>query len=424
MYFQEGATATCCARMALTLSVDRVWGRLSPMPGRGGRDARARTLTMQRMLAVAMLAAAVLVIGGAVLLPGVGLAFISVALVLAAATLWRISSRIAREFQESNAWSEAAQLRSLLVQRDALWSDLPAPSAAWDSQGQLLLASIAWQRLGLRTDAPPNELELSFDNPPRVFVVEQSSQPSGIRLVLLREVTRERQALQAKDELLAVVGHELRTPLTAIKGYGQLMARQLATVQEQVQRLDGLIGDVLDTARAEGGRLALRREPLSLSDLVDFACERFSVSHPTRTLEKKLDARALIEADPGRLNQVMDNLLSNAAKYSPPDTVITVNTFSQGDWVRVAVTDRGLGIKREHLARLFDRFYRVPVEDGSAPPGFGLGLSIVRDLVEAHGGRVEVASNGPGTGCTFSVALPVMLPIDDQPAPAPAVTSN
>jgi signal transduction histidine kinase len=350
---------------------------------------------------------------------------LALALVLAAATSWRVGSRIAREFQESNAWAEATQLRTMLAQRDALWSDLPAAAAAWDSQGQLVLASATWQRLGLPTDAVPKELELTLGDPPRVFVVEHSRQPSGVRLVLLREVTRERQALQAKDELLAVVGHELRTPLTAIKGYGQLMARQLATVQEQVQRLDGLIGDVLDTARAEGGRLALRREPLSLSDLVGLACERFSVAHPARTLEKQLDARALIEADPGRLNQVIDNLLSNAAKYSPADTVIRVLTFTDGDWVRVAVIDRGMGIRAEHLARLFDRFYRVPVEDGSGPPGFGLGLSIVRDLVEAHGGRVEVASDGPGTGCTFSVLLPIMLPLDNsEPTPAQAVTSG
>jgi signal transduction histidine kinase len=148
------------------------------------------------------------------------------------------------------------------------------------------------------------------------------------------------------------------------------------------------------------------------------------VAHPTRTLEKKLEARALIEADPGRLNQVMDNLLSNAAKYSPPDTVIGVQTKTDGEWVGVSVSDRGVGIRPEHLARLFDRFYRVPVEDGSAPPGLGLGLSIVRDLVEAHGGRVEVASDGPGTGCTFRVVLPVILPLENEPIPSPAVTSG
>ncbi len=125
------------------------------------------------------------------------------------------------------------------------------------------------------------------------------------------------------------------------------------------------------------------------------------------------------------MNQVIDNLLSNAAKYSPPDTVIGVHTFTDGDWVRVAVSDRGIGIKSELVAGLFDGFGRVPVEDGTGPRGFGLGLSIVRDLVEAHGGRVEVASDGPGTGCTFSVVLPVILPLDDNtPAPSQVVASG
>ncbi len=101
-----------------------------------------------------------------------------------------------------------------------------------------------------------------------------------------------------------------------------------------------------------------------------------------------------------------------------------MHTFSDNEWVRVAVTDRGVGIKPEHLARLFDRFYRVPVEDGSAPPGFGLGLSIVRDLVEAHGGRVEVTSDGLGSGCTFSVVLPVMLPLENAPTASQALASS
>jgi signal transduction histidine kinase len=381
---------------------------------------------MLRILAAALCGAAVVVLVAA-LVPdaSVGLAFTSLALVMAAAICWRIGRRISIEFKESQAWSEVAQLRAMLGEREALWSTLPAPAGAWDREGQLLIANAAWQSLGLATEVPPHQAELSVGDPPRVFVVEATEQPGGTRVVLLREVTRERLALQAKDELLAIVGHELRTPLSSIKGYGQLMARQLATVQEQVQRLDGLIGDILDTAHAEGGRLTLRREPLSLSDLVGSACERFCAAHPSRKLDKRLDAHALIEADPGRLNQVVDNLLSNAAKYSPPDTTVSVRTFIDGDWVRVAVSDKGVGIAAEHLPRLFDRFYRVPIDDAAAPAGFGLGLSIVRDLVEAHGGRVEVASNGLGTGCTFTVVLPVTLPLQNNaPTESRALTSS
>ena len=133
------------------------------------------------------------------------------------------------------------------------------------------------------------------------------------------------------------------------------------------------------------------------------------MANAERKLEVSLQADALIEGDAERLGQVMDNLLSNAAKYSAEDTTIAVRTRMEGECVRVAITDIGRGIPAEHLPRLFDRFYRVPADDAAAPPGFGLGLSIVRDLVDAHGGRVDVASEGPGTGSTFTVVLPVAL---------------
>jgi signal transduction histidine kinase len=392
-------------------------------PGPETDQTHQRPLTLLRVLAAALLGAAIVVLAGAVLpAASVGLALTSLALFMAAATCWRIGRRIEVEFHESQAWAEVARLRSTLAERESVWSTVPAPIAAWDGDGHPLLTTAAWQSLGLPVDAPPDQPELSVGEPPRLFVVEISEQPSGTRLVVLREVTRERQALQAKDELLAVVGHELRTPLSSIKGYGQLMARQLATVQEQVQRLDGLITDVLDTARAEGGRLTLRREPLFVSELVGSACERFRAAHPLRNLETELEAYALIEGDAGRLNQVMDNLLSNAAKYSPPNTGISVRTSLDGAWVRIAISDSGVGIASEHLPRLFDRFYRVPGHEASGPPGFGLGLSIVRDLVEAHGGRVEVASGGPGTGSTFTAVLPVTLPLEDEGTRSQAVT--
>jgi len=278
----------------------------------------------------------------------------------------------------------------------------------WDAEDRPLVASAAWRALGLTTDMPPTETELAVGNPARTFVAEASTLANGSRLVLLREITSERKALRSKDELLAVVGHELRTPLSSIKGYGQLMARQLATVQEQVQRLDQLAGDVMDTARADGGRLTLKREPLSVAHLIDSAAGRFRANHPSRTLELEVGVCPPLEGDAGRLGQVLDNLLSNAAKYSPPDTVITLRGSAIGTWVHLAVVDRGPGIAPEHLPRLFERFYRVPSRDTdkNPPPGFGLGLSIVRDLVEAHGGHVTVTSDGPGRGCMFTVVLP------------------
>jgi signal transduction histidine kinase len=359
-----------------------------------------------------LLGAAVVAFGGA-LMPGAsaGMAVLAFGIALAALVCWRLAGLIAADVANSRAWAEVGLLRAELERREALWRGLPGPVVAWDDNGQLLVANDAWRQLGLPTDAIPDQAELSIGDPPRVFVVERAELVSGARVVLLREVTRERQALQAKDELLAIVGHELRTPLSAIKGYGHLMARQLATVQEQVQRLDELISDVLDAARVDTGRLNLRREPLSLRQLLDGACERFGAAHPTRKLV--LDARAdgLIQGDVNRLGQVLDNLLSNATKYSAADTTITVQCDLDGEWARIAVRDHGVGIAAEHLPRLFERFYRVRGDAAAAQPGFGLGLSIVRDLVEAHGGGVEAISDGPGTGSTFSITLPLALAI-------------
>jgi signal transduction histidine kinase len=281
-----------------------------------------------------------------------------------------------------------------------------APIVAGLAALVLAFAAVATWRIGRAASVAVDESRAW------AAVAAARAEVAGLRALVAEresEVAREREALRAKDELLAIVGHELRTPLSSIKGYGQLMSRQLATVQEQVQRLDQLIGDVLDTA---GGELTLRREAIDVDDLIRSAADRFRAAHPERRVELELTASSIIEGDVDRLSQVVDNLLSNADKYSPADTPIAVRTKLHNGRVRIGVIDHGVGISREHLPRLFDRFYRVPAADSSGPSGFGLGLSIVRDLVEAHGGQVEVESDGPGTGCTFSVVLPVAVPAD------------
>src|SRR5262249_47474887 len=126
---------------------------------------------------------------------------------------------------------------------------------------------------------------------------------------------------------------------------------------------------------------------------------------------------AVIEGDADRLSQVLDNILSNAAKYSPSDTPIGVRAFiepADERRGRVEGNDQGAGIPPPHLPRPFDPFYPVAPGTGSTTSGFGRGLSIVRDLVEAHGGHVEVFSEGPGTGSTFTVLLPIALPLAEQ----------
>jgi signal transduction histidine kinase len=288
---------------------------------------------------------------------------------------------------------------------------LPAPVALWLPDGSLVLANAAYEALGLG-HAPPSPSterweEVSLGDPPRTFVAATFPVGSGLGMAALyHEVTREREALRAKDELIALIGHELRNPLTSLHGYTQMMARQLGTVQHQVNRLNQLIGDFMDSARLDGGQLPLRRQLVDLAEIATGAVERFRAAHAGRSLRLELAEVAPVDGDPVRLGQVVDNLLGNAAKYSPPDPEIVLTVRMEGDRVVLSVQDHGAGIAPEHLPHLFDRFYRAPGPETQQVKGLGLGLAIVRDLVAAHGGQAWAESGGPGQGSTFWISLP------------------
>jgi signal transduction histidine kinase len=281
------------------------------------------------------------------------------------------------------------------------------------ADGSRLLDNAAYRALGLDAAASPaaggaSEEELSVGEPARTFVATTVPvADAGGTLTCLREVTRERQALRAKDELIATMGHELRNPLTSIHGYSQLMARQLESVRRQVDQLNRLIGDFMEAARLEGGQLPLKREVVDLAQVAAAAAERFRGAFAGRQLRLELTTAVPVEGDPARLAQVVDNLLSNAAKYSPPDAEIALAVRVEGERAVLAVRDRGVGITSEHLPRLFERSYRAPGAGAQTVEGLGLGLALVRDLVAAHGGQVRAESAGPGTGSTFAISLPV-----------------
>jgi signal transduction histidine kinase len=291
---------------------------------------------------------------------------------------------------------------------------LPAPCALWDASGRLVLANAAYRELdldGVRPGGRPTgarEEEITVGDPPRTFVVVTSPFEDGQYVAAVyREITREREALRVKDELISMVGHELRTPLTSIRGYSQMMARQLGVVQKQVDQLNALIGDFMDASRLEGGKLPLTRTPVDLAELARAAAERFRGAHERRGLRLELAEVPAVEGDPTRLGQVLDNLLGNAAKYSSEEGEIVLTVGLDDDEVVVSVHDRGVGIAPEHLPQLFDRFFRVPGADTERVGGFGLGLSIARDLIAAHGGRIWAESGGEGQGSSFHFALPV-----------------
>jgi len=309
----------------------------------------------------------------------------------------------------------------------------PAPMAVWEASGQLLVANATYTGLGLApvlagsalagndsssnelaggaSSLQPGEFEVIAGEPERVFLATIVPIMGGSLIVgQYREVTREREALRAKGELIATVGHELRNPLTSIRGYGQMMARQLRIVQSQVTQLDALISDFVDASHRDVGELPLSRDRIDLCDIGRQAAERFRGAHDSTRLRLELGDPAYVDGDAARLGQVLDNLLNNAAKYSPSEATVTLRIGQEDEEARISVRDEGLGIAPEHLAVLFERFYRVP-GPAETVKGLGLGLSIVRDLVAAHGGRVWAESDGEGLGSTFQVALP--------PAPSP-----
>ncbi|HEY7063988.1 MAG TPA: MASE1 domain-containing protein [Chloroflexota bacterium] len=238
---------------------------------------------------------------------------------------------------------------------------------------------------------------------------------------LLRDEQAARQTAQAalavRDEFLSQAAHELKTPLTALKVSAEIMARTGAyneranqIILQQARRLERLIGDLLDVSRLESGQLQLRRREVDLLALVRDAVESALLADARRTIRIVAPAEPLRGWwDPDRLVQILDNLLSNALKYSPPDGEVLVTVLATGPTVQVRVRDHGMGIAAEALPRVFDRFYRA---QGAltGPPGLGLGLPIARSLVEAHGGRIWVESAGPQQGSTFTVELPRQPP--------------
>lgn len=307
---------------------------------------------------------------------------------------------------------------------------LPAPAAVWDARGNLVLASAAYRELNPPTGPPPvapaggvREAELVLGDPPRTFVVMAATAAEGRYVAAVyREITREREALRLKDELISLAGHELRTPLTSIHGYSQMMARQLRTVEQQVEQLNRIVGDLLHASRPEGSPLALHLQLLDAAELARAAAERFRARHPGRQLRLRLAPVPRVEGDPARLGQVLDNLLDNAAKYSPAEREVLLSVEQVEREVVLSVRDQGIGIAPEHQPHLFSRFYRAPGAAESAR-GLGLGLSIVKDLVAAHGGRVWAESAGLGHGSTFRVALPVAHRNGRRPEEAAASAS-
>jgi PAS domain S-box-containing protein len=243
-------------------------------------------------------------------------------------------------------------------------------------------------------------------------------------------------ASRAKDEFLAMLGHELRNPLSAVRNAvitAQLDERRrkpaLEIARRQTEQLARLLDDLLDVSRITQGRIVLRRERLYLADVIARAVEttRGLVEDLGHTLEVSLPAEALcVDGDPTRLEQVVVNLVSNAAKYTPgPGGRIELGVEREGPEAVLRVRDNGVGIDPALLPRIFDLFVQGERNVDRREGGLGIGLTVVRRLVEMHGGRIEARSQGRGAGSEFVVRLPALAPLRDTPVvPAERVVSG
>lgn len=221
-----------------------------------------------------------------------------------------------------------------------------------------------------------------------------------------------------RQEFLSNISHELRTPLTSILAFVETLEdgafedqennrRFLATIRRNAERMNNLIADILELSLIESGKVSISKRPVRLRDLVEEVFTNLSSKAKDReiSLINKVSARGLPLADPGRLEQMLINLVDNAIKFNRRGGTVTVSTEQTGDGMAIYVTDTGEGILPEHLGRLFERFYRIDRARSREVGGTGLGLAIVKHLARLHGGEVSVRS-ALSEGSTFCIELP------------------
>jgi signal transduction histidine kinase len=279
--------------------------------------------------------------------------------------------------------------------------------------GQHVLGAIAFGRGAPNRDYDPAELQLA----------EELARRAAQAMDHARLYRDAQAALRTRDEFVSIAAHELKTPLTTLLGTTEVLQRRAARAQpyiltdrdrqtlevivQQSRRLQQQIDTLLDLSQIQAGQLRLDLQPTDLGSLVGRVVD--DIQH---TLERhqvafmREESPLIINGDALRLEQVAQNLLQNAIKYSPDGGSITVVVTQEGTAARLTVSDQGIGIPAKAQAQLFERFYRASNATGSGVKGLGIGLAVVEDIVARHGGWVEVASV-EGQGSTFSVYLPL-----------------
>jgi PAS domain S-box-containing protein len=234
----------------------------------------------------------------------------------------------------------------------------------------------------------------------------------------VRDITRFREADELKSTFISVISHELKTPVALIKGYADTLLREdahwdlrttresLTVILEESDRLNALIDNLLDASRLQAGGLPLETDQVALDALAFRVAKRFRTQTQIHDIAVSFPPDfPVVPGDAGRLEQVLNNLVSNAIKYSPEGRQIEISGRPAPGEVVVTVSDQGVGIPPEEQTRVFDRFFRGARERQQSTAGAGLGLFLARAIVEAHGGRIWVESS-PGEGSAFSFSIP------------------
>jgi len=297
--------------------------------------------------------------------------------------------------------------------------------------------AVAYENARLYSDAQQHASALQMEITERMQAEEERAQ------LLVREQAARAEAEQAnrtKDEFLATLSHELRTPLSAILGWSHLvrsgkldepqMTRAFETIERNARSQSQLIDDLLDVSRIITGKLQIEPRPVDIWVVIEAAIDAVRPSFEAKNiqLETVMDQEgSAVPGEPNRLQQIFWNLFSNAAKFTPEGGYVRVEGKCDSATIRISVSDSGIGITPEFLPYIFDRFRQADGSTTRVHGGLGLGLSIVKHLVQLHQGSVEVESPGKNEGATFTVTLPLASlasPVIPENAAAPEPKSN
>ncbi|MBV9959753.1 MAG: response regulator, partial [Acidobacteria bacterium] len=280
--------------------------------------------------------------------------------------------------------------------------------------------------------------ELAAYNEEHVTAMRMAANLAAVAIENVRLFERERSARAAaeeasrmKDEFLATVSHELRTPLTSMLGWVYMLRssglteetrrRALEIIERNARLQAQIVDDILDVSRIITGKLSMEVEPLELTSLIEASINavRPTAAAKEICIETELEgAPQLVAGDPNRLQQVFWNVFSNAVKFTPRGGQVTIRTRRVEGHIEIRVTDTGQGIRKDFLPYVFDRFRQADSSTTREHGGLGLGLAIVRHLVEMHGGTVRAESEGEGAGATFTLTLPLVCQRADAPEQA------